>query len=648
MRILFAGKQHYDPGGIPASIDQLAQRLVRVGHRVAVIAHAALHSPPPPPEVDRTAVRREPAPGYDAYSIDLLPPSVGLDIVARGFRPDVIVVNAGGSWWHDWTRSLVQSAPAGLPLVIYLRDHQALDLLDELADRVDLVLANSEHLAARAAAHGVSATVIPSLIEPLGYKVDSTREAVVFINPVASRGVETAFAIAEQRPDVPFHFRESWQLPSLVAEGVARRAQGLDNVTFLRSTDDPREPYRCARLLLVPYADRGRPRVVAEAHVSGIPVLARDLPPLREAVGPGGILVPDGAPIADWIVGLSTLWDDQHAHLRYAEAACRHSRREEIDPARVARHFEEVVSRLLGAPVRRRLRPALSGTPLASVVVPVRNAAMEIDRQLAALAGQSSRAPWEVIVADNGSSDDTRERAEAWRGRLPSLTVLDASARRGVAHARNVGIRAARGELLMICDGDDIVADGWLSAMLEALDEHPIVSGQIDLRAMNRPEQYAWTGDADRAEAPIGYDFMPYAHGGNVGMWREVFDALGGFEETLLRAEDIDFGWRAADLGISIYHEPRAVLLHRMRPSARAVFRGAIRGGRSEPGLFRLHRDRGMPRAELNEVIVQYRWLWRTIPEVVSGRSDRHHWAHHAGKRVGRVLGSLRHRALYL
>lgn len=648
MRILFVGKQHYDPGGIPASTDQLAHRLLVAGHRIAVLAHAPFERPPPPPDIDRLAVRLEAGRRYQAYSVDLLPPSVALALVARRFEPDVIVVNAGGSWWHDWTRPLVRSAPNDTPLVLYIRDHQAIDLLGELAPHVDLVLVNAEHHARAAAARGVPALVVPSVIEAERYRVQPTGEAVVFINPVAAKGVDTAFAIAAQRPDVPFHFRESWHLSKPRAEALARRAEQLGNVTLLPSVRDPAEPYRRARVLLAPYEDMCRPRVVPEAQVSGIPALARDDPPLREAVGPGGILVARGAPISVWLDGLTTLWDDSSAHARYAEAARHHSRREEVDAERTAARFLEALARVARRPVSRPRRPAPSGPLAASVILPVRNESDNIDAQLAALAGQSYPDSWEVIVADNGSTDGTQLRAEAWRARLPALTIVDASARRGVAHARNAGLRAARGEVLLICDGDDIVADGWLSAMAAALEEHPLVTGHVDLLAMNREEQYGWTGNAALVEAPLGYGLRRYAHGGNLGMWRHVLDALGGFDEMLLRAEDIDFGWRAADLGISVHFVPRAVLFHRMYPTARSVFGSAVWGGIGESGLYRRHRDKGMSRATVAEVIAQYRWLLRRAPRAIAGQSNRHQWAHHAGKRLGRLIGTVRYRTVYL
>jgi glycosyltransferase involved in cell wall biosynthesis len=652
MRILFAGKQHFDPGGIQSSTDQLARRLVAAGHRVAVLAHAAFDGPQPP-EAERWSIKHEPGSEYDVYSVDRLSAGTGLGAVIRSFQPDVLVVNAGGSWWHDWTRALVRAAPPSLPLALYVRDGEALDLLDELGPRIDLLLANAQRHADQARQAGFEAVVIPSVIDPDAYRVDPTGEVVVFINPVAAKGVEVAFALAARRRDVAFEFWESWHLPKQVASEVGRRCEELGNVRFCRSTTVSAEPYRRARLLLVPYADGNRPRVVPEAQVSGIPVLARADPALAEAVGDGGILVPRDASVDSWIDGLSRLWDDDDAHAAYSAAARRHSERVEIDAGHLAAKFADAMVELMeqgrrdGYATRRRAF-SLDGSPVASVIVPVRDVAATIDEQLEALAGQTYDGPWEIVIADNGSTDATVARVEEWRDRLPPLSIVDASQRVGVAHARNVGLRSARGELLLICDGDDIVAPDWLEHMVDALDDHPIVTGFIELVTLNQPELYAWTGDEVRTECPVAYGYLPYAPGGNIGMWREVYDAVGSFDEQLLRAEDIDFGWRAAYSGIPVAMEPRAVLHRRLRDDLRGEFRAAVRGGIAEAGLYRRHRDRGMSRAPRDEVLVQYRWLLRSIPGVLNGSRDRHQWTHHAGKRIGRVIGSARERTRYL
>lgn len=650
MRILFAGKQHFDPGGIPASTDQLMRRLQATGHTVATFAHTAFDGEAWP-AAERLLVREEQGFPYPAWSVDELAPSAGLELVLRRFAPEVVVVSAGGEWWHDWTTELVEACPATVPVVLYVRDTGAFEVLPALVQRLDGVLANAQAHVDRARSLGVEARMVPSVIELDQYRVEPTGEAVVFINPVAIKGVETAFAIAAARPDLPFHFRESWNLPRATFAEVARRAAALGNVEVLRSTTVLGDPYRAARLLLVPYEDLCRPRVVPEAQISGIPILGRGDPALRECIGPGGVLVAPDAPLQAWLDGLDSLWGDPVAHARYSAAALDHARRPEIDPARIALQVADelaaVVRRWSTTPPRPRT-PVLTAGPVATVVVPVYNVGPTIDAQLEALAAQTFRGPWEIVVADNGCTDDTLTRLERWRPCLPPVRVVDAKATRGVAHARNVGLRAARGDLLLICDGDDRVEPGWLAAMAAALEEHPLVTGRIELTTLNRAEQYAWTGDADRRAVPVGYSHLPYAAGGNLGMWRTVFEEVGTFDESLRRAEDIDFSWRAHELGIGVHYVDDAVLHVRMRETARAVFRSALRGGLAEPGLYRRHGRHGMPRAGWDEVRREWRWLVRRVPAVIRGEADRQQWAHWAGKRVGRVVGSLRNRTQFL
>src|SRR5205085_6844888 len=118
---------------------------------------------------------------------------------------------------------------------------------------------------------------------------------------------------------------------------------------------------------------------------------------------------------------------------------------------------------------------------LVSVIVPVRNGERHVGDQMAALAAQDYDGPWEVVVVDNGSTDRTAEVVARWRDRLPSLTVVDASNRRGLNHARNAGRAAARGDFLAFCDADDVATPGWVSALAEAAAQADLVSGAIEL-----------------------------------------------------------------------------------------------------------------------------------------------------------------------
>src|SRR2546428_12913049 len=104
-----------------------------------------------------------------------------------------------------------------------------------------------------------------------------------------------------------------------------------------------------------------------------------------------------------------------------------------------------------------------------SVVIPCRNSADQLPVQLWALAREKWQGWWEVVIADNGSTDGTRKVAEGFKDRLTHLLVVDASARRGVSYARNVGGGSASGEVFLFFFADDEVSPGYLPPMAFAL-----------------------------------------------------------------------------------------------------------------------------------------------------------------------------------
>jgi glycosyltransferase involved in cell wall biosynthesis len=126
------------------------------------------------------------------------------------------------------------------------------------------------------------------------------------VNPIPGYGAEVAWALAAARPDRTFAFAESWPLVPPDVRALGRRARRHPNVHIHRLRP-PEQLYREAAVLLVPYLDDNRPRVVTEAQLLGIPVLARDTPGLRESVVGGGRLVSGGAPAEVWGVALDEL-----------------------------------------------------------------------------------------------------------------------------------------------------------------------------------------------------------------------------------------------------------------------------------------------------------------------------------------------------
>ena len=127
-----------------------------------------------------------------------------------------------------------------------------------------------------------------------------------------------------------------------------------------------------------------------------------------------------------------------------------------------------------------------------SVVLPVRDGLPWLDAQLGALAAQQCDEPWEVVVADNGSSDASMALARSWADRCGAIRVVDASATHRPSAARNAGVRSARGELLAFCDADDVVQPGWLRACVAALAEADVVAGTFDLSSLKGRRRWRW------------------------------------------------------------------------------------------------------------------------------------------------------------
>jgi glycosyltransferase involved in cell wall biosynthesis len=112
----------------------------------------------------------------------------------------------------------------------------------------------------------------------------------------------------------------------------------------------------------------------------------------------------------------------------------------------------------------------------ASVIVCTRNRADELEGALESLLADRPATDWELIVVDNASTDATasvvagaRERADGVR--VESLVEVNL----GLSHARNRGIAAARGELLLFTDDDVIVEAGWVDAMCAGFAEPDVV-----------------------------------------------------------------------------------------------------------------------------------------------------------------------------
>ncbi len=283
-------------------------------------------------------------------------------------------------------------------------------------------------------------------------------------------------------------------------------------------------------------------------------------------------------------------------------------------------------------------------TPVVSVILPVRNAASTVRVQLEALASQECDIAWELLVADNGSTDDTISIVEEMLPRIANSQIVDASEKRGVSYARNVASHVAKGDLLLFCDGDDEVDPGWIAAMARAASQADILTGPHKRERVNPPGYRS----IHRKSLQLSHGFLPNAGAANCGIRTSVFRALGGFDETYFLRQDIDLSWRAQLAGYEIGFVPDAVVHYRERTTLRGVFRQSYRYGVHDPHLFRDYRDHGMPAPKLKDGFRRWARLIIATPRFIVDPSIRRWWMRRAGRGLGRIIGSMRWKTLYL
>ena len=279
-----------------------------------------------------------------------------------------------------------------------------------------------------------------------------------------------------------------------------------------------------------------------------------------------------------------------------------------------------------------------------SVIIPVRNGAATIGQQLSALAdADPPRVMFEVIVADNGSSDETASIAASFARRM-RVRVVDASRRTGANAARNVGVANAEGEWLLFCDADDEVDRAWLTQMEVAFENgHSLVGGPIDYRELNSPLARSWRGN-DEETVMTMFGFLPAAHFANMGMTRATFDRLDGLDESFTHGgDDVELCWRAQLAGIELHEVPGAIVNYRLRPSLREHCRQFVHYGTSEVILYRRFKDAGMARRPLAAAGTDLWWLFTRLP-FAWPIERRGAWLKRLAIEWGRIKGALRYR----
>jgi succinoglycan biosynthesis protein ExoA len=246
------------------------------------------------------------------------------------------------------------------------------------------------------------------------------------------------------------------------------------------------------------------------------------------------------------------------------------------------------------------LPPPVSALPFISVIVPVRNEARFIRKTLGQLLSQDYDPDrFEVIVADGQSTDGTAEVVRDLAERHANLRLL-ANPKRWSSAGRNLAIRSARGDLVVIVDGHCELDDAhYLGNLAEAFarsgadcvgrpqpldvsEATPVqraIAAARSSRLGHHPDSFIYSA-AERFVPPQSVA---------VAYRRAVFEVVGYFDESFDACEDVELNHRIDRAGLRCFFTPRVRVRYHPRSSLRGLFGQMVRYGRGRVRLLRKH-----------------------------------------------------------
>ena len=232
-----------------------------------------------------------------------------------------------------------------------------------------------------------------------------------------------------------------------------------------------------------------------------------------------------------------------------------------------------------------------------TVVIGTYNRAHLLEGTLQALGSQevSGSLKWEIVVVDNNSRDTTPQVVTSFSKRTATPVRYVFEPQQGVSHARNRGIREARGSVVAFTDDDVLPAPDWIAQIVAAIDRWNAhgVGGRILPRWEASPPRWLTENLCllnrlsimdSQASHPLELPLKPRPQvwGANMAFRRELFEKVGQFDprrgivgKKLFRGEETDLIKRALDLRLTIAYDPAVTVFHRIGSDRmrRAYFR---------------------------------------------------------------------------
>lgn len=218
--------------------------------------------------------------------------------------------------------------------------------------------------------------------------------------------------------------------------------------------------------------------------------------------------------------------------------------------------------------------------PLVSVIIPVLNVASTIESVLQALGKQTYPSEqFEVIMVDNGSTDSTRDIIK----RYPVMLLEEFDAK-GPYAARNKGLKAARGEIITLTDGNKVPALDWLEKGVKCLieTECDLVGGNVEFLFSERKTLGEIFDSITFLDNKKYIEEERASLGGNLFFSIEVLETMGAFHDHLRTGMDIYWSRKAVNAGFKIAYCQEAIVYSVARTWT-SVLRKSYRVGTGHP-----------------------------------------------------------------
>jgi len=217
---------------------------------------------------------------------------------------------------------------------------------------------------------------------------------------------------------------------------------------------------------------------------------------------------------------------------------------------------------------------ATSAQPLVSIIIPVYGQCEYTIRCLLSIIANPPSIPYEVIVVDDHSPDDSFEVLHRVRG----IHLIHNPHNQGFIRSCNIGAKAAKGQYVYFLNNDTQVTPGWLDELVRTFDEFPgtgLAGSKLvypdgtlqEAGGIIWRDGSAWNFGRNQDPSLPLYNYareVDYCSGASIMVPRELFNNLGGFDEHYLPAycEDADLALKIRDLGCRVIYQPLSVVVH--------------------------------------------------------------------------------------